>query len=81
MATTAEVPAATTDSLQIYEIPNFFSVRDDNIDEFMQSFAVVAEIGPDVPDNFTCFQRQAGLQDCFGRHGATEIRIVDNDRE
>ena len=71
MATTAEVPAATTDSIQI---PNFFSVRDDNVHEFTQSFAVVAEIGPDVPENFTCFQTQAGLGDCFGRRGATEIR-------
>ena len=82
VATTAEVPAATTDSLQIlYEIPNFFSVRDDNVNEFTESFAVVAEIGPDVSENFTCFQTQAGLQDCFGRRGATEIRILDNDRE
>ena len=81
VATTAEVPAATTDSIQIYEIPNFFSVRDDNVNEFTQSFAVVAEIGPDVPENSTCFRRQAGLGDCFGRRGATEIRIIDNDRE
>ena len=52
---------------------------DDNIDEFGQSFALVAEIGDDVPDSFACFQRQVGDTDCFNRTGATEIRIMDND--
>ena len=52
---------------------------DDDIDEFEQSFVLVAEIGDDVPDSFACFQRQVGETDCFNRTGATEIRIMDND--
>ena len=52
---------------------------DDDIDEFEQSFALVAEIGDDVPDSFACFQRYVGETDCLNRTGATEIRIMDND--
>ncbi|CAI8022403.1 hypothetical protein GBAR_LOCUS13163 [Geodia barretti] len=44
-----------------------------------QSFAIVAEIGPDVPENISCFQIGVGSDVCFGRRGATEIRITDND--
>ena len=54
---------------------------DDDIDEFEQSFALVAELGNDVPDSFACFQRYVGESECFGRTGATEIRIYDNDRK
>ena len=80
MSLTIEIPAATT----VFEVPDFFQVIDDDIDEYEQSFAIVAELGPDVPDtpfNFTCFQLQAGETDCFGRRGATGIRITDNDRK
>ena len=64
-----------------FEIPQFFTVEDDNIDENnAQSFAIVAEIGPDVPDDIACFQTSFRPQ-CEGRRGATEIRIVDNDRK
>ena len=52
---------------------------DDDIDEIEQTFALVAEIGDDVPDRFACFQRQVGDTNCYGRTGATEIRIMDND--
>ena len=54
-------------------------VIDDDVNEIEQSFALVAEIGDDVPDRFACFQRQVGNTECFGRTGATEIKIVDND--
>ena len=77
---TIEIPAATT----IFEVPNFFNVTDDDIDEVEQSFAIVAEFGPDVtevPFNFSCFQLQAGETECFGRRGVTKIRIRDNDRK
>ena len=40
-----------------YIIPQEFNVTDDDIDEVVQSFALVAEIGADVPESFTCFQR------------------------
>ena len=59
-------------------------IIDDDTDENGQSFAIVAELGPDVtevPFNFSCFQLQAGDPGCFGRRGATEIRIADNDRK
>ena len=38
-------------------IPQLFNVTDDDIDEVLQSFVLVAEIGLDVPEIFTCFQR------------------------
>ena len=54
---------------------------DDDIDEITQSFALIAQLGEDVPDNFACFQRYVGDSECFGRYGATEIIIYDNDRK
>ena len=64
----------------VYEIPsNVFSVIDDDINEIEQSFAVIAEIRTDVPD--VCFQIQVNDTNCYGRSGATEIRIRDNDRK
>ena len=64
-----------------YTIETFFNISDDNLDEDEQSFAIVAEIGPDVPDGISCFQTGWGWGECRGRQGATAIRIVDNDRE
>ena len=29
----------------------------------------------------SCFQTRVGETQCFGRRGATEIRITDNDRK
>ena len=85
------VPAATTLGTQTYTIQRFFNVVDDNINEVEQSFAIVAEIGDNVPYNCfvegvglsdcSCFQTQDGETQCFGRRGATEIRITDNDRK
>ena len=69
------VPANTNN----LEIPQFFSIVDDNLDEDEQSFAIVAEIGRDVPDGLSCFQTAEGGTECHGRRGATEIRITDND--
>ena len=74
---TVTVPADSTR----FEIPQFFTIVDDDIDEDEQSFAVLAEIGPDVPDGVSCFQFYEGAVSCFGRKGATEIRITDNDRK
>ena len=53
---------------------------------------MTAEIGSDVPDtncyvagvglsDCSCFQTQVGETECFGRSGATVIRITDNDRK
>ncbi|CAI8036861.1 hypothetical protein GBAR_LOCUS20652, partial [Geodia barretti] len=61
-----------------YDNTHFFTIDDDDIDEDEQSFAIVAEIGPDVPDGISCFQLRRSTE-CFGRRGATEIRIIDND--
>ena len=80
MTLTVEVPASESDGPQIFEVPDFFDVIDDDIDEIEQSFAIVAEIGDDVPEYMRCFQTQVGDTDCSGRFGATEIRINDNDR-
>ena len=50
---------------------------------------MVAEIGPDVTNTCyvdgvgitecSCFKTQNGPTDCFGRRGATKIRIIDDD--
>ena len=64
-----------------YAIQQFFNVIDDNIDEDEQSFVIVAEIGPDVPDGISCFQTAEWETDCFGRRGAIQIRITDDDRK
>ena len=62
-----------------------FTIYDDNIDEVVQSFVFVGEIGADVPENFTCFQGKEGETGCnvnmepTARFGATEIQINDND--
>ena len=66
---------------QTYEIQQLFTIVDDNIDEDQQSFAIVAEIGPDVLDGLSCFQIATGDTDCHGRRGAVEIKITDNDRK
>ena len=44
-------------------------------------FAITAEVGPDVPENITCFQLFPGATVCFGIHGATKLIIKDNDRK
>ena len=64
-----------------FTIPTFFTINDDNLDEDEQSFEIVAEIGPDVPDGVSCFQIPNVDAECQGRRGATEIRITDNDRK
>ena len=53
-----------------FTIPINFTIIDDDIDEIEQSF------GPDVPDNFTCFQIKEGDIKCRGRKGATQIKII-----
>ena len=63
-----------------FEIPKFFTIDDDDINEFQQTFAIIANI-IDVPENISCFQRAEGEILCHGRRGATAIRIIDNDRE
>ena len=74
---------ASPDVNGVFEIPaNVTTITDDEIDEFQQSFILVAEIGSEVPVSFVCFQRQAsGDTGCRGRAGATEIKILDNDGE
>ena len=71
---------ASANSIMLH-MPLFFKVFDDNTDEDEKSFAVVAEIGQDVPENISCFLAGAGETECFGRHGVTEISIIDNDRK
>ena len=84
------VPAATTPGSQTFELPEFYSIVNDEINEVKQSFVLVAEIGPDITatcdvdgiiTECSCFQTADGETECFGRSGATEIRITDNDSE
>ena len=67
------VPAGS----QKHYITQFFTIVEDNIDEPEQSFAIVAEIGDDVPESISCFKVTGGSTDCNGRRGATEIIIND----
>ena len=84
------VPAAVTAGTQTFELPEFYSIVDDEINEVEQSFALVATLGLDVTatcdvdgviSECSCFQTAVGETECFGRSGATEIRITDNDRK
>ena len=84
------VPAALIDGTQTFELPEFYSIVDDNINEVEQSFALVATLGLDVTatcdvdgviSECSCFQTAVGVTECSGRNGATEIRIIDNDRK
>ena len=80
---TITVPASETErGLYTIPLPDVF-VIDDDINENCQRFALVAQIGSDVPDSFTCFQKSGCREccggQCFGRNGAIEIKIVDND--
>ena len=48
---------------------------DDDVHEIEQSFALIAEIGDDVPERLACFQRQVGDTECFNRTGATKLEL------
>ena len=57
---TITVPASESErGLHTIPLPNV--VVDDDINENCQRFALVAQIGSDVPDSFTCFQRRLRL--------------------
>ena len=51
----------------------------DDVDERVQSFALVGKLGDDVPEDFACFQITQNDRECSGRTGATTINIEDND--
>ena len=54
---TITVPASETErGLYTIPLPDVF-VIDDDINENCQRFALVAQIGSDVPDSFTCFKK------------------------
>ena len=76
---TITIPASEDSALTTFVIPEMFDVIDDDINEIDQRLALVGQLGDDVPDRFACFQEQIGDTECFGRTGATEIRIADND--
>ena len=82
------VPAAVQAGPQTFELPEFYIIVDDDINEVEQSFALVATVGDDVTatcdvngtiSECSCFQTGVGEVECFGRSGATQIRITDND--
>ena len=55
-------------------------IQDDDINEIEQRFALVGELGSEVPEEFACFRVTFGEAVCRGRVGTTGIRIRDNDR-
>ena len=75
---TITIPKSNSTGTTVVEIPEFISVVDDDVNEAEQRFAVIAELGSDVPEGAVCFQRQG--TECSSRRDAVEIRIIDNDR-
>ena len=78
-------PNEDSTELSDFVIPQQFNIIDDELDEIVQSFVLVGEIGADVPERFTCFQKGEGEIGCnvnrepTARFGATRIHINDND--
>ena len=70
------IPSSTTSRVVSQNI----RINNDNINEIEQHFALVGELGPEIPDEFACFRVTFGEAECRGRVGATGIRIRDNDR-
>lgn len=77
------VPATEDDvgTTSTFGVAAGITVREDNVDELKQSFALVALIGDSVADNVTCFKMSVGDTQCFGRAGATRIEISDQGRQ
>ena len=83
-AITITIPATASiaEESAVFSLDNsILSITNDEVNEIEQSFALIAEIGSDVPDSFTCFQIADGDLDCVldGRKGAARIRIVNDD--
>ena len=79
--TTQSITVTVPANSESFTISEIIPTVDDDLDEDTQSFAVVAEIGQDVPEGISCFQSGTGESGCHGRKGATEIIIFDNDRK
>ena len=82
MNLTITIPATEDKFNGIFVVPDdeSFTVTDDgDPSEIQESFALVTQLGSDVPDSFTCFQRVVDDTECFGRTGVTEIIIFGND--
>ena len=78
---TVTVPATyNTTGDSDYEVFHSSIIIDDVQVENTQIFAVVTILDKDVPDDLACFQRQLNDTECFGRSGAVEFRIFDNDQ-
>ena len=71
-----EIPPSTTSHVLSQDI----RIEDDDIHEVEQLFALVVELGPEVPEEFACFLVTFDDEECRGRVGTTGIRIRDNDR-
>ena len=78
-------PSEDSTEASEFTIPQNFTITDDEIDEVLQTFVLVGEIGADVPESFTCFQREEGETGCnanmesTARFGATRIQINDDE--
>ena len=49
------IPATEEETYGRFTLPEMFNANDDNIDESDQGFALVVQLGRDVPDRFACF--------------------------
>ena len=79
--TTESITVTVPANSESFTISEVIPTVDDDLNEDTQSFAVVVEIGQDVPEGISCFQSGIGESECHGRKGATEIIIFDNDRK
>jgi hypothetical protein len=73
------VPASRNTTLGTIQLPSFFHIVDDTVNENEESFVLVAEVGGDTPDDAVCFKRHINDTTCHGRVGATLIVISDDD--
>ena len=71
------IPPSTTSRVLSQNI----RIKNDEINEVEQLFALVGELGSEVPEEFACFRVTFGEAVCRGRVGTTGIRIRDNDRK
>ena len=72
-----EIAPSTTSRI----LSQVIRIEDDDINEIEQRFALIGELGLEVPEEFACFRVTFGEAVCRGRVGTTGIRIRDNDRK
>lgn len=77
----ADSDHSTTNPIKTHQFQLPINVINDSVNEINESFALVAKVEDDVPEDYVCFQRPTSDAGCFGRVGAIKFEIIDNDSE